>query len=220
MPRSRGRFFRERMDFARQPVSLRLRKIIPATQENTLLVQPLLWLSQPQMPQQGLLFSDVRKEFTEIVVCVWDKGTDDLESHMHTVRKICQMGKAALVVDLTGMGKCKPYELNTMFSAKERFGTLDVLTKDLYFLGDSLCALRLYELEYALKEVCGYFHCRGSLYAEGLSAQYARLLQIVHPELEICTANEGTAYEDVLYQKYYEDYNLSSIMLPGIAKYL
>lgn len=219
-PASAKEFILERINFARQPVSLRLRKLIPATSENGLQVQPLLWLSQPQMPQQGLLFCCEQATFKEIVICIWDAGTDDLESHMDMIRQICHAGKAALVVDLSGMGKCKPYELNVTQDPMQRFGVLDVLTKDLYCLGDSLCALRLYELEYVLNQVCGYYHCRGSLYAEGVSTQYARLLQLVHPELEIQTANEQTTYEDVLYRKYYNDYNLSSIMLPGIGKYL
>ena len=203
----------------RQRVPLRLRKIIPATTAEGLNVQPLLWFSQPQMPQQGLLFTQ-GSAFTEIVVCLWEKGTDDLESHEEIIRDICQSGKAALVVDLSGMGKCKPYELNTLFPATERFGTLDVLAKDLYCLDDSLCALRLYELDYALKEVCGYFHCTGSIYAEGLSCRYAQLLKIVQPQLDVRIAKEGTSYEDILCKKYYNDHNLSAIMLPGIGKYI
>ena len=214
-----AKFIRERMDFMRQRVPLRLRRIIPATTADGLQVQPLLWFSQPQMPQQGLLFSQT-PTFTEIVLCLWDKGTDDLESHEETIRDICQSGKAALVVDLSGMGKCKPYELNTLFPATERFGVLDVLTKDLYCLDDSLCALRLYELDYALKEVCSYFHCKGSIYAEGLSCRYAQLLKIIYPALDVRTAKEGTTYEDIAFKKYYSDHNLSAIMLPGIGKYI
>ena len=217
-PMGAANFIRERMDFMRQRVPLRLRKIIPTTTADGLQVQPLMWFSQPQMPQQGLLFAK-QSAFAEMVVCLWDKGTDDLESHRETIRDICQSGKAALVVDLSGMGKCKPYELNTLFPATERFGVLDVLTKDLYCLDDSLCALRLYELEYALKEVCGYFHCKGSVYAEGLSCRYAQLLKIVQPALDVRTAKEGTTYEDIACKKYYNDHNLSAIMLPGIGKY-
>jgi len=212
-------FIRERMDFMRQRVPLRLRKIIPATTAEGLKLQPLMWFSQPQMPQQGLLFTQY-PAFTEIVLCLWDKGTDDLESHKEIIQNICQTGKAALVVDLSGMGKCKPYELNTLFPATERFGVLDVLTKDLYCLDDSLCALRLYELHYALEEICGYFRCKGSLYAEGLSCRYAQLMQLVKPELDIRIAKDGTTYADILGKKYYCDHNLSAIILPGIGKYI
>lgn len=214
-----GDFIRERMNFMRQRVPLRLRKIIPAATASGLQVQPLLWFSQPQMPQQGLLFTQ-DPAFTEIVVCLWDKGTDDLESHEEAIREICRSGKAALVVDFSGMGKCKPYELNTLFPATERFGVLDVLAKDLYCLDDSLCALRLYELEYVLKEICSYFHCKGSVYAEGLCCRYGQLLKIVKPELDVHSAKEGATYEDIVCKKYYCDHNLSGIMLPGIGKYI
>lgn len=213
-------FILGRMNFQRKRVTLRLRKILDAKEFNNLLVQPLFWFSQPQMPQQALLFSNPEKAFKEIVVCLFDDGTNDLESNIDTIIKFCSEGKAALVVDLSGMGKSAPYDLNTIIPAKERFGILDVLTKDLYFLDDSLCALRLYEIDYVLKEVCGHFNSKGSIYAKGISANYARLMKIVYPELEIRTDNEGTTYEDVIYKKYYDDYNLPSIMLPGIAKYL
>ena len=211
-------FILEKVNMYRKEVPLALRKF-SVFNERGLNVVPYMWFSQERMPNYGLLFSAFDKKPKEVVICLWDKGTDSLEEHIYSIRKICDDNKAAFVIDLSGMGKCKPYLLDTTFSSKEQFGVLNKLTKDLFFLGDSLCALRVFELRYLIKNVCKKLELIPSLYAEGVCGAYARLYGEIDEEIKVSLHAPVPDYDELVSRKYYEDYNIAGALLPGIAKY-
>ena len=168
-----------------------------------------------------MVFTDFKaEEPKEAVICLWDQGTNSLEAHWQLIRNITNEGKAAIVVDLSGMGKCAPHSLNTAHAEKTTYGVLDRLTKDLFFLGDSLCAIRLFELNYLVKELCPHLSLKPSVYAEGMCAAYARLLGELDKKIEITLHSPCPTYDKIIQTKYYDDYNIHGILLPGIAKYI
>ena len=215
---SKKEFLLEKVNKYRKESPIALRKLA-TIYEGGLKVVPYMWFSQERMPNYGLLFSKFDKKPEEVVVCLWDKGTDSLEEHIYTIRKICDDNKAAFVIDLSGMGKCLPYPLDTTFSPKEKFGVLNRLTKDLFFLGDSLCALRVFELRYIVKTVCAQLGMKASVYAEGVCCAIARLYKEIDENIRISLHTPIPDYDELVTQKYYEDYNIAGILLPGIAKY-
>ncbi len=212
-------FLTEKINYSRKEQALHLRTFTPIY-ENGLKIVPYLWFAQEQIPNYGLMFSDFSKKPNGVVICLWDRGTDNLEEHIYKIREICREGKSALVLDLSGIGKCTPNSLYSVYATKARYGTLDRLTKDLFFLGDSLCALRLFELIYAINMVKEKFSDNVCLYAEGVSAAYARLCNIVRPDIKMCIQKGVPDYKEIVESKYYENYNISGILLPEIAKYL
>ena len=212
-------FLTERMNFKRQYIELRLRKLTPIY-TNGLKIVPYMWFSQDQMPNFGLMFSDFEKKPTETVVCLWDKGTDDIETHIGRIREIIKEKKQAFVLDLSGIGKCAPNSLNTAYGDKSMYGVLDKLTKDLFFLGDSLCALRLFELDYAVKMIKKSFGEKVSVFGEGLSTNIVRLYKEIEPEISIKLERAAPDFKEIVETKYYDSYNISGYLLPDVAKYL
>ena len=118
------------------------------------------------------------------------------------------------------MGKCAPNPLNHWYNEKAQYGAIDRLAKDLFFLGDSLCALRLFELRYAVKMIKNKFKTDVSIYAECVSAHYARLYSILEPDIEITLNNPAPDYREIVETRYYENYNISGALLPDVAKYM
>lgn len=212
-------FLIEKIEAEREETKLNLRTMTPIYAEG-LKINPYMWFTQPQMPNFGLMFSNFSEKPQETVICLWDKGTDSLEEHIYKIREICRNGKQALVLDLSGIGKCAPNPLNHWYNEKAQYGVVDKLAKDLFFLGDSLCALRLFELRYAVKMLREKFGSTVSLYAEGVSAHYARLYSVLEPDMEINLNNFAPDYKEIVETRYYESYNISGALLPGVAKYL
>ena len=97
---------------------------------------------------------------------------------------------------------------------------LDRLTKYLFFLKDSLCALRLFELEYAINALKQEFKTdKISIYAEGKSNILADLYSLLNEDIKIKKGHGDSLYK-MATTKYYEDYNCAGYLLPGILKYI
>ena len=104
-------FLIEKIEAGRQEAPLNIRTMTPIYAEG-LKINPYIWFTQAQMPCFGLMFFDFAKKPQETVICLRDKGTDSLEEHIYKIREICRNGKQALVLDLSGIGKCAPNPLN------------------------------------------------------------------------------------------------------------
>lgn len=211
-------FLTEKMNFNRKEVPVRLRTFTPVLGRGIKAV-PHMWFAQNQMPNYALMLTAFGKTPTETVICLWDKGTDNIEEHIQTIRKICKEGKAVFVLDLAGVGKCAPALLNTAYSQKGMYGVLDRFNKDLFFLDDSLCALRLFELNYAVRMLREYFNTKVSILAGGVSESYARLYGYIAPDMEITLENNTPDYGDIVKDRYFEEYNIQGTLIPGIALY-
>lgn len=211
-------FLTEKMNFARKKEKLHLRKFTTIT-EPEMKVTPLMWFGEKRLPNYALLFEDYYKKAEEIVVCLWANGTNAIEEHIYKIREILKSGKSVLVLDLSGMGKLMPHALNPNWNDKAIYGVLDKLAKDLFFLGDSLCALRLFELGYCIDEVSFELGVTASIYAEGIFAHYARLYNEVNDDIKIELYTPAPSYSELVINKYYENYNISGVLMPGIANF-
>lgn len=187
--------------------------------------QPILWFSQEKLPCFGILFRPLerRGERLPVKLCLWEDGTDRLCDHYHLLRSLCDRGEAAFVMDVSGAGKCKPTPLNDHFDPKGDYGVVDRLSKDLFFLGDSLCALRTYDLLRAAEMLEGLELVDGarlSCYAEGKSVIPARIAKLLSPKFEhLETANSIGSLEELVTNRYFDNYNLSGYLMPGILRY-
>ncbi len=186
-------------------------------------ITPLMWFSQKQLPTFAISFRDyqTKDERLPIVICLFDKGTDDLETRMQTIRGFCAQKKRVVILDLAGIGKNEPEPLLKAYTdAKSLYAALHRLADDLFFLDDSLCALRLFELEYAFGALEAEFGTDDiSIYAEGKSAILAKLYGVLHASTPITVANAESLTE-MAHTKYYNRYNCEGFLLPGILKYM
>lgn len=106
----------------------------------------LLWFSEARMPSYGILIKDKEApDGTPVTVCLWQGGTDALALHSDEIDRLLSEGKAVLIPDLVGVGKCAPYRLTEnpkgfAYDARKKHHA------DLMFLGDSIGALFAYQL--------------------------------------------------------------------------
>ncbi len=218
-------FIKEKMNSGRKPSPLYPRRFGPmfdygGMYENGLRAEPYLWFPQRDLPNFGILFRDYKKEAKKCVICLWQNGTNNIEGHIYKIRKMCKEGSAVLVLDLSAMGKLMPKRPLSSYNEKKWYGVVDFISKALFTLGDSLCALRLFELSYAemfvKKEVCETVE----IYAEGCLSNLVRLYGAAFPDIKTETEAEVSDLKEIINSRYYEDYDISGILLPEIGKYL
>lgn len=212
-------FVREKVYAFRKPVPLHVREYEPQFSSGVI-ARSYLWFTQEELPNYGVLLRscETMDRTVPVTVCLFDRGTDALAEYAALIRRILRSGSAAFVLDTSGIGKCSPQPC-TGGDIHNLFATLDVLSKDLFFLGDSLAALRLFDLE-RVTEVLETIPNLGkmSLCARGNSGILANLHALMHPETAVDTADSQTV-SDIVLNRYYEDYDLPGFMLPGIAPY-
>ncbi|NLB80882.1 MAG: hypothetical protein GX800_04570, partial [Clostridiaceae bacterium] len=201
-------WLREKVDFERRPVDFNLRTFY-THYENGLFISHMLWFTQDKIACHGIMFKDFDKkdEKLPVEICLWGDGTDDIENNIRFIRKICDKCETAFVVDLTGIGKSEPDAINPK-GLKEADGTISKLNKDLIFLNDSLCAMRVYDLERTV-EMLKTLPNAGviSLFGKGFSAVYVNLYKILHEEMKTETEDDVSPRE-IVENKYYENYNI------------
>lgn len=211
-------FVREKIDAFRVPCRLRLREY-PARVSAGTVGRSYFWYTQEQMGNQGVLLRSYENDgkTLPVVVCLFDRGTNALNENAMTLRTITR-GAAAFIVDLAGIGESRPdaYDTRDIHGA---FGTVDTMAKNLFMLGDSLAALRLWELERAM-EVAKLLPGAGAvqIYARGNMGILAKLYALVHPEVRVEAVETPMIAEQVM-ARYYEDYDMAGYMLPGIGRY-
>ncbi|MEA4822608.1 MAG: hypothetical protein VB111_00640 [Clostridiaceae bacterium] len=212
-------FIRQKVDAFRKPAVLHVREYT-AQYSTGVVARSYLWFTQGGLPNYGVLLRDYETlaKTVPVVVCLFDRGTDAIADQTALLRKILRTGAAAFVLDTAGIGKCSPDACNSR-GIHDNFATLDVMTKNLFFLGDSLCALRLFDLE-RVPDVLKTIPNLGdvSLCARGNSCILANLYALLHPETAVDAA-DSQSVSDVVLHRYYEDYDLVGFLLPGIAPY-
>lgn len=216
-------FLREKVDFMREPSELNVRRPLASPiYDSGYVIDDRMWFSQKQMPTFALTFKKMnyKDEKLPVVICLWDKGTDDIEGNIYKIRKLCNEKKMVVVLDVSGVGKTLPLVSALGTPLRRRFGFVDFMAKNLFFLGDSLCALRLFELEYAVSALEKEFGTSDiSIYAEGKMTILAKLYKLLHEEMTIELEREESL-SGIATEKYYEDHNCAGFLIPGILKYI
>lgn len=186
-------------------------------------IQPYVWLTQANMPCNGLLIREAqyRDQDIPVTVCLWSGGTDELCNHADKIRAICKRGRAIFVVDLTAMGKCKPHKLRGNVDEMDFLSSAtDKIVKGLFLVGDSLCALRAFDLMQTIQMIRKELHTEDvEVYTKGSYGVYGRIAAILDGRIQIALEDEVTV-ADIITSPYYNTYDISHMMILGIAKYL
>ncbi len=191
--------------------------------EDGLWIQTYMWFTQINMPCSGILIKDAqyRDKDMPVTICLWSGGTDNLCNHADKIRSICKQERAVFVMDLTAMGKCKPNQLRSGVDEMEFISSVtDKITKALFLVGDSLCALRMYDLMQTIKMIRRDM-CTDdiTIYTKGIYGVYGRIASILDESIKTMLEDEVTV-EDIITNRYYNTYDISHILMPGIGKYL
>lgn len=158
-----------------------------------------------------------------VTVAVWENGTAELQRHRDFLFSRCRRGESVLVLDIPGYGAMRPNRILRM-SGTGFEGTNYLLANDLFWLGDSLFSLRVFELLSAirmLRESLSFDGPAIRLYGEGFPAVYtAAAALLTEVDLGGCLLRDYPRdMEQQAGDRLYDSYDIYSRLLPGALAY-
>jgi len=209
----------------RKPVDFNPR-LIPMGAIDGMKVDSWLWWSQEGLFNHAYVFKEENSAETgmPVVIAVWERGTRQLASRMEWIRKTVASGKAVMVLDVSGEGAVMPNAISPA-DQYERFGTIHKLTTDLFFIGDSMAAIRTFDVLRAVMMALLPGHIGASsveLYSEGKSGLYVVLAGFVDQKQQIASwgcKGGFSSMADWVQDRLYDGYDVLGYVLPGMLHY-
>jgi hypothetical protein len=209
----------------RQPMSLNPR-FVDIGHVHECKVIRYVWWSQRKLFSHAYLLQDSRMQGKEqpLIIGLWKHGTRDLKSHMGWIRQQFAEGRSVLVLDVSGEGALVPNSIhpNGLYG---RFGTFYKLTTDLFWLNDSLAALRCYDVIRAIAMAKQEMVKHGApiqLYAKegfGLYALAAKLLDENGSIEKVKLASNEESIRDWMISRHYQVNEKLTNLMPGMLHY-
>ncbi|TMV47870.1 hypothetical protein FE783_20810 [Paenibacillus mesophilus] len=185
-------------------------------------IQSSIWWSQPGLFSHGFLFSTTDSTCSELSIGIWEGGTTQLQPCLDWIRGQISRGAAVLVLDLTGTGALSPNAINPK-GLHDTFGTLHKLNMDLFWLGDSIAAIRVYDVLRALvfaRKLENVDPDRISIYAKGRYSIYAELACAIESQYasRLTVEEEWESVGSWVRSMFYESKGISEFVLPGLLR--
>ncbi|HVU23010.1 MAG TPA: hypothetical protein VHE13_02725, partial [Opitutus sp.] len=144
----RDEVFRDRVG-----IDANLRVIERAKRCGALEADTGFWWSLPGLANTGVLIRAAGGAVArDVTIAVWDDGARAIGRHAGWIEQECAAGRAVLVPSVSGTGSLAPDAINRG-GMDGFYGTWHKLADDLDWIGDSLVALRTYEVLRALQVV-------------------------------------------------------------------
>lgn len=186
------------------------------------------WYPQPYVANLGFLFRPAGAGAGPlgITVAVWRDGTCNLRDHWDWMAQETAKGRAVLVLNLAGMGPLLPDPNNSGGAAHTFYGTLYKLDDELRWNGDSLAALRVWEVIRALdalEQLEAWSFLRKDdihLYGHGPEGVYARLASILDPRIKGHQWEGAFTWTQLASNRFYNSYNIKPLTIPGALQVL
>lgn len=179
------------------------------------------WTYRSQVDvSSSVLYFKNREQSNAAVLTVWSGGTSNLSKYIEFVQTCLNNNKDVYVLDLSGEGFLKQRDLIWWAKSEETYGSLYKLNDDLFWLGDSLAALRSYEVIQAIQWIKTKTQNPIELHAFGKHSVYAKVA--CHLSKKTFTYHEYdgfTRYEDWLNQWVYDEKDGWNLLFPGLLKY-
>ncbi|MBR4359459.1 MAG: acetylxylan esterase [Clostridia bacterium] len=226
------KWLEERVYFHRLPTAFNAR-IFPRMHcriEDGYLGTTFSWYSQKRLFNYGVLIRPEQYEFDRVrptVLAVWDEGSRAIGRHEAWIRNMWEQGYQVFVLDVTGVGDVRQCPLridDTPDRYYKFYGTLYKLDCDLLFCGDSMAAMRVYDVLRCigmLKSEIGLTEDLITLYAEGIHGMYATMAGFLKEDVRIQYGDSLIRSAEETYIKPwllpYEDFY--SHIIPGMLRY-
>ena len=217
------RWLKGRIGFNRRSADLNPR--FWKSREEELCCEEGFWWSQREVLNEGMLFRNFRfsDEKLPVTLAVWNGGTTAIRRHLTWLRKTCNARRAVLVLNVTGIGGSEPNPLNAQ-PPHERYGVMHKFNDDLMWLGDSICALRAYDVLRALEVLRQWQGVNAKdlrVYAHGTHGVYAELAASVEPTLgNIELQEELEGFGNWVRTRHYDSFDSRTILLPGVLRHM
>ncbi|MBT2765256.1 acetylxylan esterase [Paenibacillus sp. ISL-20] len=218
-------WLQERIYASRKPCELNPRIIRLGAVEG-LEADYRLWWSQEGIMNSGYVFrlaGDITERKQPLTVAVWRGGTRRLKDHWAWIQETCQSGRAVLVLNTSGVGPHEPYPMYEK-PAHSYFGVLHKLADDLIWLGDSLAALRTYDVLRCMEVISHFDEWQGGavpFYTVGREGFYVQLAAEIDRRIGAITAiHPLSSAADLVRARQLEEEEAMSVVFPGILKVL
>ncbi|MBE1441980.1 alpha/beta hydrolase family protein [Paenibacillus sp. OAS669] len=193
---------------------------------NNLWVMRTIWWSQPGLLNHALQFYDskLHGQKLPVTMAVWDGGTSRLEEHARWIEETCASGRIAMVLNPTGIGPLLPHLNSPTDKPFKRFGIIDRHTDEMMWLGDSMAAVRTYDVLRAIQLLFGLKHIDSRdirLYGNGRYAMYAGLAALLDTRVKsIRLDNSMSSIADWIREPFYDETDSLSFIIPGMLRHM
>ena len=214
-------WLREQVFRDRRPCDQNLREYTIGRMEE-LDVAWYLWWSQEGLFNHAAVFRHHAQagQPRPVTLAIWPGGTTELQPHLNWIRQTCAEGRAVMVLDPTGVGGVTPHSVAEPLS---RYGGIRRGADDLIWLGDSLPALRTYDVIRALDvlpQVPNVLREGVRLYGSGRYAVYAQLAAALDSRVRDLEIVDGPgSYAAWVSARHYDTHDLKSVLLPGMLRH-
>ncbi|MEF3304976.1 alpha/beta hydrolase [Paenibacillus sp. GYB003] len=215
-------WLRERVEGSRIVPDLNPRhlQLFPA---DGLRVESYIWWSQEGIFNHGFAFRDAAYDGAKLPVTIglWERGTTKLKDKFDWIRNVCSQGRIVFVLDVTGDGVCTPHPINAL-KLWDWYGTVHKLTTDLFWLDDSLAAVRCHDVLRALDMARELPDCEASsvrLHARGRFNLYAEIAAALDDRIAAVETADGTdSVAAWVRSRYYDTSDTVGHILPGMLQ--
>ncbi|MDD2707719.1 MAG: acetylxylan esterase [Verrucomicrobiae bacterium] len=198
-------------------------RIYGTTLMGNLKVEEAVWWSQEGVMNHGILFRPDGNEYPlPVTMAVWDGGATELTAHQQWLQTECDRGRAALVLNVSGMGSIVPHNF-TGTPPQGFYGTVHTLADNLTWLDDNLAALRVYDVIRALDLIPlwpGLSTEKTHLYAHGRHGFYAQLAGFLDRRAVRVRVEKGIgSFAQLVRSRFYDSYDIKALLIHGLLRH-
>lgn len=217
------KWLKEKVYYNRKPCEYNCRHFMN-TQVDELVAQASIWRAQEGIFNYGVLLRNYQFAGMDIpvTIAVWDGGTAQMHHHIRWIKETCNSGRAVMVLDTSGVGNILPNSFRSM-PPHDFYGVIFKFANDFMWLGDSIAALRTYDVLRAIEAVQQFPGIKKEdvrLYAYGRQGLYAQLAAALNENIKNIDVRESIdSFASFVRSHHYDRYDIMSIIFPGILKY-
>lgn len=188
----------------------------------TLHAQSVVWRSQENLFNHAIVICD--RNYLEslempVTIAIWEGGTTQLQKHLDWIRERCEAGRMVMVVDVAGVGPLSP-----SVSQYDAVRIVRKLAMDLFWIDDSLAAIRTFDVLRALDMAQALRRSSPDdidIYTRGRYSIYVQLAAILDQRAKHIQVEDGFGpVADWVRSRYYDTHDIRSMVLPDMLKYL
>lgn len=185
------------------------------------------WWTQKRLFAFGNIIKLEKDEGTPdmpTVLAVWEDGTKKIGAHEAWIRAQCEAGHQVLVLDVPGVGAIEQRNMTLGESYKGPYGTLYTLCGNLLYMGDSMAAMRVWDVLRAIEMLGEVFHVAEkdvTLYCEGGDGVYGVMAAFLNRRVNV-RYGEGlldSVERQYIRQEAFRYDNSLPLLIPGMLAY-